>query len=424
MTCPSCGTALADGARFCENCGAQVGADAPAPLTPPAQVEDHPLGDAPISAPTRRPHDALPDPLPDPGRRPCPNCGGEVGPDLYCMSCGTKAPSERDHFRESPASWVGGVCDKGVGKSRNEDAMALLAGTEPGSRAVLVVLDGVSNSIDSDVASLAGARAAREVLRMPLPSGMGTPDSRAAAITKVFNDAAAAANTAIIAVTDPDSPNPASATFSAAVLEGSRLHYANIGDSRSYWLPDDEPGVQLSVDDSIAQAQIAAGMPRKEAETGPQAHAITKWLGRDAEDIVPMTGAIDVSGDGWVLVCSDGLWNYASEPEALKEQIAKAGTGDPTALAAKLVDFANSCGGVDNITASLARVGSMPEPVEPPPPPAAADVPPPPEAPAPPGPAAPTASPVPPPPPPVGQNAPDTPPTAGPAAGEGAPTDG
>lgn len=408
MTCPSCGTTLAEGARFCENCGAQVGAgEAPAPLTPPPPEEDHPLGDAPISAPTRRPHDALPDPLPDPGRRPCPNCGGEVGPDMYCTSCGTKAPSERDHFRESPASWVGGVCDKGVGKSRNEDAMALLAGTEPGSRAVLVVLDGVSNSVDSDVASLAGARAAREVLRMPLPSGMGTPDSRAAAITKVFNDAAAAANTAIIAVTDPDSPNPASATFSAAVLEGNRLHYANIGDSRSYWLPDDEPGVQLSVDDSIAQAQIAAGMPRKEAESGPQAHAITKWLGRDSEDVVPMVGAIDVAGDGWVLVCSDGLWNYASEPEALKEQIRVAGTSDPTALAAKLVDFANGCGGVDNITAALARVGSLPEPVAPPPPEAAADVPPPP----------------PPPVDEVGQNAPQTPPAAGPA-GEGAPTDG
>ncbi len=42
--------------------------------------------------------------------------------------------------------------------------MALDAHPEPGSRAVLVVCDGVSTSTDSDVASLAAARAARDVL--------------------------------------------------------------------------------------------------------------------------------------------------------------------------------------------------------------------------------------------------------------------
>jgi serine/threonine protein phosphatase PrpC len=248
------------------------------------------------------------------------------------------------------------VCDKAIRKNRNEDAMALLAGAEPGSRAVLIVMDGVSNSIDSDVASLAGARAAREVLRMPLPSGMGTPQSRDAAVRKVLTDAAAAANTAIVAVTDPDSPNPASATFTAAVLEGRRITWANIGDSRSYWLPDAGTPVQLSVDDSVAQAQIAAGVARDVAETGPQAHAITKWLGRDSEDQKPTVGSLEVAESGWLLACSDGLWNYASEPEALADQVRAAGTVDPLELALALVRFANDAGGHDNITAALARV--------------------------------------------------------------------
>lgn len=234
--------------------------------------------------------------------------------------------------------------------------MALLAGEAPGSRAVLVVMDGVSNSIDSDVASLAGARAAREVLRMPLPAGMGTPQSRDAAVRKVFADAAAAANTAIVAVTDPDSPNPASATFTAVVVEGGRLTWANIGDSRSYWIPDAGVPVQLSVDDSVAQAQIASGVDRVVAETGPQAHAITKWLGRDSEDIVPTGGVLEVAEPGWVLACSDGLWNYASTPEAIAAQVHGAGTSDPLALALALVAFANGAGGHDNITAALARV--------------------------------------------------------------------
>ncbi|HWI43745.1 MAG TPA: protein phosphatase 2C domain-containing protein [Nocardioides sp.] len=362
MTCPSCGATPTDGARFCESCGAQLGqagepAGVPAAPAAPA-VDDDPLGDAPISAPTRKPAASLPDPPAPAGRRPCTHCGGEVGPDLYCTQCGAKAPSERDHFEERPASWVAGVCDKGLMKGRNEDAMALLAGEQPGSRAVLVVLDGVSNSIDSDVASLAGARAAREVLRMPLPTGMGTAQGREAAVTKVFTDTVAAANAAIIAVTDPDSPNPASATFTAAVLEGTRISHAQIGDSRAYWLPDDGPGVQLTVDDSVAQSQIASGVAKEVAENGAQAHAITKWLGRDAEDVVPSVGTLEVTGPGWLLACSDGLWNYASPAEALHEQVRAAGTTDPSELARALVAFANASGGHDNITAAVARVES------------------------------------------------------------------
>ena len=55
-------------------------------------------------------------------------------------------------------------------------------------------------------------------------------------------------------------------------------------------------------------------MARAEAESSPQAHAITKWLGRDSEDHTPMVGQLRITEPGWLLVCSDGLWNYASEP--------------------------------------------------------------------------------------------------------------
>ena len=151
--------------------------------------------------------------------------------------------------------------------------------------------------------------------------------------------------------TPEGSTAPPSATFVSTIVEGTTLWFANIGDSRAYWLPDGAGGKQLSVDDSAAQLQIEAGVPRKQAETGPQAHAITRWLGKDAPDIVPRVGQLTVEGAGWVLVCSDGLWNYASEPADLAAQIQKAGTTDPAALALALVDFANASGGVDNITA-------------------------------------------------------------------------
>ena len=361
-TCASCGAVAPAGARFCEGCGKplETGAEAASVVAVPAAssgagpIDD--LGSGPISAPTHR---KLTEPATDPtpaGPRPCLVCQGVVGADGYCETCGAKAPSERDHFRETPASWVAGVCDRGLVHSRNEDAMALLASESPGERAALVVLDGVSNSVDSDVASLAGAQAALAVLRAPFPQGMGTPASRAGAVAAVLADAATAANAAVVAVTDPASTNPASATFVVAVLEGDLLAYANIGDSRVYWLPDAGPAVQLTVDDSAAQQQMEAGVPRAVAETSPQAHAITKWLGRDAPPIEPRTGQQSITGPGWVLACSDGLWNYASEPEAILAQVAAARTSDPLALALALVAFANAQGGRDNITAAVARV--------------------------------------------------------------------
>lgn len=344
--CPSCGEPVAADALFCEACGAQVSAGvAPGRLDAPDNADDA----SPISEPTRI---KATDVVVAPVVVPCAECGGVVGPDGYCESCGIKAPRERDHFREQPGAGVAAVSDRGIRHHRNEDAMAVSASE---SRVVLVVCDGVSSSIDSDVASLAGARAARDVLRPGWPAGLGTPDSAEAAAVKVQVAAVAAANTAVIANTSPSSPNPASCTYVSAVLDGSLLRFAVVGDSRAYWLPDSGEGVKLTRDDSMASMLMAGGMPRAEAETAPQAHAITKWLGKDSSDIVPVCGSTVLQEPGWVLACSDGLWNYASEPAALKARIDAVGSSDPMAIALALVAFANESGGQDNITVALAR---------------------------------------------------------------------
>jgi len=338
--CPACGRPIDPAAWFCEACGN--------PLKPSvAAVPSSPSpGDS--STQTRRLGErasALAD---------CPVCGGSVGADGYCQTCGAKAPSARDHFTSAPAPWVGGVCDRGVQHSRNEDAMALWA---EGDRAVLVVCDGVSTSIDSDVAALAGAEKARDVLVALSSEGIGSDDSEDTALASALVTATEEANKAVIAHTAPDSTNAASATFAAAVVLNDRVHYANLGDSRVYLLTPTEK-LLLSIDDSMAQAFIAEGMPRAEAEALPRAHGITKWLGRDANDTVPRTGHQPVTEPGWLVVCSDGLWNYASSPEELAVQVDAAASvsSDPTEIAGRLVVWANGQGGKDNVTVALASV--------------------------------------------------------------------
>jgi serine/threonine protein phosphatase PrpC len=354
LTCPHCGAEVAAGEAFCEACGGRLASTTAEPPEQPDEMA------APIDI-TRSIQTEAEDEDTVVVARSCANCGGVIGADGYCETCGAKAETQRDHYTEQPASWVAACCDRGVRHHRNEDATAIAAEATPGSRAVLVVCDGVSTSLDSDVASLAAARVARDVLVAHRPEGLGTPASRVAAVSNAVVKAAASANAAVIDNTAPGSENAASCTFAAAVVEGDLVVFGNVGDSRIYWVPDQGAGAdptELSVDDSVAQARIAMGVPREEAEKGPQAHAITKWLGRDSPDFSPRTGSMTVGSPGWVLVCSDGLWNYASEAAAIQSLVAELNPPDsnPLTLALALVDWANEQGGKDNISVALARI--------------------------------------------------------------------
>lgn len=346
--CPSCGEVAGDGSLFCERCGASLSA---APAVPAAA--------AAVAAPAV-PHVKVAELEEEPPLDPaaCRACGGVVAADGYCEECGAPAVSERDHWLERPSDRVAGVCDRGVRHARNEDAMALSA---DGPVAVLVVCDGVSSAPDSDVASLAAARAARDVLAAGPDPAAGDGTARVSAWSALLVRAAASADAAITeAVGDlAGRAEPPSCTFVAAVVEGPTVVAGWLGDSRVYWVPDDGPALQLSVDDSGASDLMAQGVPRARAEASPQAHAITRWLGPDSEGIVPRTAPTRTQGAGWVLACSDGLWNYCSEATdmgALLHRTAADVGGAPDAIAAELVRWANAQGGRDNITAALARV--------------------------------------------------------------------
>jgi serine/threonine protein phosphatase PrpC len=104
---------------------------------------------------------------------------------------------------------------------------------------------------------------------------------------------------------------------------------------------------------------MAHGVPREVAETGPRAHAITRWMGAGAPDPVPRLSTVTLAAPGWLLVCSDGLWNYCSEAADLATLVAQgvaAAGPEPAALAVWLIGWANEQGGRDNITAAVIRI--------------------------------------------------------------------
>lgn len=262
----------------------------------------------------------------------------------------------RNSFVLSAQPWAGGASDVGLKHFPNQDAVALAADTDSNSGrvAVVAVSDGVSTSTGSEHASLIAAETACSLLAGALASAEGEIDLGA-----LVEDAFAAAQSAITDAADPDElPGAWSATMIVALVASGTIVVGNLGDSRAYWFPDSGEPLRLSVDDSMAQARIELGVDPEVAESGPAAHAITKWLGVGAPPATPAITSLTPDGPGWLCVCSDGLWNYASDPAALAEQVASAvrPTEDAWRIAGRLVDWANEQGGRDNIAVALVRL--------------------------------------------------------------------
>lgn len=357
MSCPHCGEATTETDQFCESCGQSLstGADAGSPVALVTEPEVEEERGTQLLTP--------PGAAKDPAARTC-SCGGAIDDDGFCSVCGLRAPSERDHFSEQPAPTIAAVCDKGIVHRRNEDAVALGVN---GGRLVAVVCDGVTNATDSDKVSLAAARAARDVLQnAPSATGDAVEHWRAHAVAA----AAAAQEAAMGAARDAQIArveNPPACTYVAAVVGDGVLSASWVGDSRAYWLGDDGAAIQLSVDDSWATAEIAAGGDRAVVEADSRAHSITRWLGPDSPGGEPGFMTTTPSAPGWLFVCSDGLWNYCSEAEALRslayEHLTAAGN-DPLQASSTLVDWANAQGGHDNITVALARAFAPEAPLQ------------------------------------------------------------
>ncbi|MCL9797975.1 PP2C family serine/threonine-protein phosphatase, partial [Frankia sp. AgKG'84/4] len=154
-----------------------------------------------------------------------------------------------------------------------------------------------------------------------------------------------------------------SCTFAAAIVtpptpDGPGMVTVGwVGDSRVYLLGP-RWCERLTSDDTWAAEAARAGLiPASEAETHRRAHTLTRWLGGDVEDVAPHTEIFPIETPATVVVCSDGLWNYASRPDVMASLVnqlpAHCGAID---VARHLVDFAIDAGGHDNITVVAARV--------------------------------------------------------------------
>ena len=297
---------------------------------------------------------------------PCRACDSPVFDDeLYCEACGTRVagePVQSDEARaRHPAERVerdlgvmAAITDRGSRRRRNEDTLAVAALDD---RFVTVVCDGVASTANPDQAARAAADAAMAVLE-PLLFAPQWPDS--SKLEDLLDEAFAEAQGAVMLVPD-DEPGgndlPPSTTMVAAVGTPEGIVVGNVGDSRAYWLSSVVGNSRtLTVDDSWAQERIAEGTDPDVAHADPEAHTITRWIGGDAESVVPTVATLEVVEPGLLVVCTDGLWNYFKDAERLARLI-PASPATPMEIARELTNAALGAGGQDNITVAVVPLG-------------------------------------------------------------------
>ena len=296
----------------------------------------------------------------------CVACrAGRVDNDGYCENCGHAQPRERDHM-EQESGPVAAVSDRGLRHHRNEDAFGIGTATLPDGApaSVAIVCDGVSSATRPDDASLAAARAAGDALLSALPRGTHPQQAMHDAIVAASHAVNALADEPATAREHSPHQNAPACTIVGAVVTPGLLVVGWVGDSRAYWVPVDRssPPARLTEDDSWAAQMVSAGlMSEAEAYADERAHAITGWLGADAYELEPHTASFKPDRPGVVVVCTDGLWNYAEAAEEMAEVVPPDAAVRPLHSARVLVGHALDGGGHDNVTVAVVPFPAVPQ---------------------------------------------------------------
>jgi PPM family protein phosphatase len=286
----------------------------------------------------------------------CSACGTPIDPEArFCEACGsptgeadasknTRVSAPLDRRELDLGRGLAAVSDRGLVHARNEDAAVVLFAPP---FTILVVCDGVSTSHNPALGSETAADAAARSLLQGATIGKDPKELMRAAVL-AGHDAICELMPAGTSCGD----RPLT-TIVAALADSESVTIGWAGDSRAYLLTG--TGKLLTRDDSWVNWVVERGdMTETQALHSPNAHAIVQCLGDPDDPPQPHLVTATLSPGERLLLCSDGLWNYASAPAALMALTARFSNATPAIIICEaLVKFANGAGGRDNITAAM-----------------------------------------------------------------------
>ncbi|MCL2164273.1 MAG: Stp1/IreP family PP2C-type Ser/Thr phosphatase [Oscillospiraceae bacterium] len=240
----------------------------------------------------------------------------------------------------------GGKSDKGLHRTKNEDAYCIIDQTEKSGTVVLAVADGMGGHKAGNVASTMAIESIETFYKENPIDTAGAVDF--SSITERLGDTIRDTNESIYerSVTDPECEGMGT-TLTVAVIAKENAALAHIGDSCAYHFHDGKMS-KITTDHTYVEELVKRGtLSREEALIHPQRNYITKVVGC-FDIIVPDFYSVDLAPEDRVLLCSDGLNKMLNDEDIL--QIV-CGFDDPELICTKLIEAANLKGGLDNITA-------------------------------------------------------------------------
>ena len=231
--------------------------------------------------------------------------------------------------------------DKGKVRSVNQDAFA--ANVLSGGAAFAVVCDGMGGASAGDIASKTAVEIISQYVLASYNPSMTSDD-----IIKLLSNAIASANIEVYTLSKKDEQlNGMGTTAVAAIVREQQAVICNVGDSRAYLIADELK--QLTRDHSVVQSLVESGkLSPEQAQIHPEKNVITRALGVE-ENVLTDSYCVELGENDKILLCTDGLSNYANENSILR--IVKDNALDK--ITDLLIKEANNGGGRDNITAAI-----------------------------------------------------------------------
>ena len=246
---------------------------------------------------------------------------------------------------------VGSLTDTGRSRTNNEDSYVVLLppNVPSGVDAILAVADGMGGHQAGEVAS--------ELAMKTISRGLGrrgNTSARKKGFPEGLKTVAEEANRLIKSAGHGEHQGMGT-TLTLVAIQGNRLQFAHVGDSRAYLLRKEELR-QITQDHSWVGEELRAGrITPEEAETHPRRNLLTRALGTE-ESVSVDTDSLKLDEGDLLLLCSDGLHGVVSDDQIRASLMDKK---DPQAACDELVRLANKLGGPDNVTVVVARVGRV-----------------------------------------------------------------
>ena len=236
----------------------------------------------------------------------------------------------------------------------NEDALFEIRGTHTAGSdlqqvGLFVVADGMGNSAPGHEASRLAISTLSAVMMPALLSNTKVVSA------DLLKEGVLSANLAVYSRNRElaESHCKIGTTMTAALMFGSSVSIANVGNSRTY-LYRQQSGLSQVTQDHTMAASLFRG-ETSTAHNRPvtvRQGALERYLGRQALVEVDLFSVHLRAGD-ILLLCSDGLWAMVGDAE-IAQTLGMPGL-HPTQLSAMLVQRALNYGGVDNISVIVVR---------------------------------------------------------------------